>query len=99
MHDGERLEARHLRFEAPSAGSGQALYTAAPKAGAAAAPPADAWAQVDAAERETIVRQLQAARQRVPEAAKLLGMSRATLYRKMRKFGIKSLNLDTSSHN
>jgi DNA-binding NtrC family response regulator/Flp pilus assembly protein TadD len=99
MHDGERLEARNLRFEAPSAGSGQALYTAEVKGSPAPAPPAgdDAWAQVDAAERETILRQLQAAGQRVPEAAKQLGMSRATLYRKMRKFGIKSLNLDIKS--
>ncbi|HXB98658.1 MAG TPA: sigma 54-interacting transcriptional regulator, partial [bacterium] len=91
MHDGDRLEARHLRFEAPSAGSGQALYSGtadAPKAEI----PADAWAPVDAAERDAIVRQLQLAGQRVPEAAKRLGMSRATLYRKMKKLGITSLN-------
>jgi transcriptional regulator with PAS, ATPase and Fis domain len=44
--------------------------------------------QLDLVERELIVKELEAANWKKHVAAKRLGMSRATLWRKMEKFGI-----------
>jgi PAS domain S-box-containing protein len=50
--------------------------------------PPKAQQQLDLVERELIVRELEAANWRKMAAAKKLGMSRATLWRKMEKYGI-----------
>ncbi len=76
IHDGEALTAKHLLFES-------AEQAAAPKVSMQGSLPS-----LDEAERNVIVECLRQAQGRVPEAARKLGVSRATLYRKLQKYQI-----------
>ena len=88
MHDAEVLEPQHLQFDA---------LKVAP---AALARPSNVvtddqpsnWSPLEAAERRTILDQLHASDKKVDVAAVRLGMSRATLYRKIGKYKLDSLN-------
>ena len=83
MHDGEVLDAGDLLFDSLSA---------AQEAGAAAAAQAapGPWSPVEAAERVAL-REALRRQGRVEQAARSLGLSRATLYRKMAKYGLQNL--------
>ncbi len=86
MHDGEQLEAGQLQFDA--------------LASAAAAPEAsrvEAGSALAQAERQALAQALRAAGFKVPLAAKALGLSRATLYRKMEQHGLGNLKIETKS--
>ena len=75
IYDDTQLRAEHLQF-------GSAV------ASPSAMQPAAAAASLKDAERDVILRQLQQADFKVPAAAKALGLSRATLYRKLQKYHI-----------
>jgi DNA-binding NtrC family response regulator/Tfp pilus assembly protein PilF len=81
IYDDTSLRPEHLQFDALTAGPVLAL----PQARTIA--PAQVVSLEDA-EREVIVRQLKQAQFKVPVAAKALGLSRATLYRKLLKYHI-----------
>jgi DNA-binding NtrC family response regulator/Flp pilus assembly protein TadD len=85
LHDGEQLEPEHLQFDALGSGP------------AAGAEPLGEGGLLAQAERQAISQALRAAAFKVPQAAKALGMSRATLYRKMEQHGIKSLRNEIKS--
>jgi DNA-binding NtrC family response regulator/cytochrome c-type biogenesis protein CcmH/NrfG len=78
LHDGEQLEANHLQFDA--------LH---PDALQLAEAPARGGSLAEA-ERQAIALALRQAGHRVADAARALGMSRATLYRKIEQHGLKS---------
>jgi len=82
IYDDTQLRAEHLHFEAPLPMEGENLGTPlkvsrTPELGS-----------LRDAERDVILRQLKQVNYKVPEAAKALGLSRATLYRKLQKYNI-----------
>ena len=81
IYDDTHLRPEHLQFDAP---------TSAPPAPAAllSRPAGASPRSLEEAEREVILRQLMEVNFKVPAAAKALGLSRATLYRKLLKFNI-----------
>ena len=48
------------------------------------------WPTLDQIVREAVIDSLRHAKGNVSDAAKLLGISRATMYRKLKKYGFKS---------
>jgi two-component system response regulator AtoC len=95
MHEGEVLEAADLQIDAlssPRTGT-PAPAGARPRTAAGDAP----WKPVEAAERAALVQALQRQDRKVDRAAASLGLSRATLYRKMAKYGLRSLENENLS--
>jgi DNA-binding NtrC family response regulator len=82
LHDGEQLEADQLQFDALSSAEASEAPGAAPLGRNALAD----------AERQAIAQALRQAGHKVANAAAALGMSRATLYRKIEQHGLKSQN-------
>lgn len=102
MHEGEVLEAADLQIDAlasPRTGTAAAaaLPNPNPRAGAGSGAGAGTWKPVEAAERAALVQALQRQDRKVDKAAASLGLSRATLYRKMAKYGLRSLENENMS--
>ena len=90
MHEGEVLEAADLQIDAlasPRSVTAAPPAVPNPRTGAGGA----TWKPVEAAERAALVQALQRQDRKVDKAAASLGLSRATLYRKMAKYGLRSL--------
>ncbi|HTA16533.1 MAG TPA: helix-turn-helix domain-containing protein, partial [bacterium] len=105
MHEGEILEAADLQIDAlafPRTGSAaQEGPMTKTKTGAGIGAGLGAgkasWKPVEAAERAALVQALQRQDRKVDKAAASLGLSRATLYRKMAKYGLRSLENENLS--
>ncbi|HTB21522.1 MAG TPA: sigma 54-interacting transcriptional regulator [bacterium] len=85
MHEGEILQAGDFQLSSLEAPRG------VPAAPAGPAPALGNWKPVEAAEREALLKALRQKGRKVDSVARGLGLSRATLYRKMAKYGLKSL--------
>jgi two-component system, NtrC family, response regulator HydG len=72
MAEGPTLEPADFSFASPST----------------SAPPSSEAPRLDAVEREAIVRALQAHNRNISRAAQALGLTRASLYRRMEKYGL-----------
>jgi len=93
MSDGDWLEPQHFHFEASAQPA-----EAPPAPGPVGVPAAgSAWSPGEAAEREQIAQQLRVSAGQVQAAADSLGMSRATLYRKIGKYRLKNINIEINS--
>jgi DNA-binding NtrC family response regulator/Tfp pilus assembly protein PilF len=90
MHDGEELGESQLLFGLEAASALEAPPAAAKPADTVAAGPA--LKPTERAERQAILDQWLASGRRADSAAKELGMSKATFYRKFEKYGLKSHN-------
>ena len=56
--------------------------------------PASTWAPVEAAERQLLADALHAAGGNIPAAARQIGVSRATMYRKVARYGLQRIASD-----
>ena len=110
MHDAEVLDAPDLQFDAlasaPGNGGPAPLESSGTETGRPAVPgglpmergraQGSGWTPLETAEREALAEALRSKRPR-NEVASRLGMSRATLYRKIAKYGLESLDNETMS--
>lgn len=92
MSEGDWLEPRHFHFETLAVES-----TPAPAAFKDKAPVATTWSPMEAVERDQIIRHLAEQAGKIDKAAAGLGMSRATLYRKIGKYDLKSIKFEIIS--
>lgn len=81
LYDAECLEAGHLHFDRPA-------QAAMPAPAAEAGEDAGGWSELERAERDALRAALARHGQRVGRTAEALGLSRRTLERKMRRFGL-----------
>jgi transcriptional regulator of acetoin/glycerol metabolism len=88
MHDGELIDAADLQFDSLTSPAAEE---------APAAPDPGPWNPMELAERSALLEALRKHAQRVDAAAASLGLSRATLYRKMSKYGIQNLKNENLS--
>jgi DNA-binding NtrC family response regulator/thioredoxin-like negative regulator of GroEL len=95
MTDGDWLEPKDFHFDAAASDP----PPAPPPLGLApsSAPVGGPWDPREEAERDIIVRQLKAQAGHVLRTAQSLGMSRATLYRKIEKYSLRNLNIEINS--
>jgi two-component system response regulator HydG len=90
MAKGTTIQVEHLpaHIVSPPVGAAAATPATPPLGDDGAAPPDPSDLSLEAAEREQIRRALEVASGRRVAAARLLGLSRRTLYRKLDKYGI-----------